>query len=180
MYLDEFAVRVIAALLIERRLRRTRADDGVGRLAEDRPDAAGRDNESVGREGANLHAAQVHRADAAADFIAVEHRRQKFPVLELLYFSFGFIPPHLFVECVKKLLTSSRSRKSSAVIQSSAEAAEVEQSFGRAVERNAHAVKEVDDPRRGLAHILNRRLVSEEVSAIDRVVKMFPGRIALA
>ena len=83
MNLDELAIRVIAALLIKRRLRRPGADDRVRGLAKDGADAAGRDDNGVGREGLDLHRAQIHGADAAAHAIAVEHRREKFPVLVL-------------------------------------------------------------------------------------------------
>ena len=105
---------------------------------------------------------------------------KKFPVLVLLDLAFGFVAPHLLVERVKKLLAGGRAGECGAVVQSSAEAAEVEQAFRRAVERHAHAVEQIDDARRGLAHVFDRRLVAQKISAIDRVVKMLPGRVAFA
>ena len=66
------------------------------------------------------------------------------------------------------------------LIQRPAEAAEIQQSFGRAIERHAHAIEQVDDSRRRVAHLLHRRLVGEKVAAVDRVVKVLPGGIALA
>src|SRR5579862_8679057 len=116
MDLNEFAIGVESALLIERRLRRPRTYNGVGRLAEDRAISAGSDNDSVGREGAHFHRSQIHGADATADTISVEHCRQKFPVFVLLYLAFGFVAPDLFVKRVEKLLPRSRAGKRRPVI----------------------------------------------------------------
>ncbi len=101
-------------------------------------------------------------------------------MLVLLHFAFGLVAAHLLVQRIQQLLPGGRPGKSGAVVQSSAETAEVKQSFGRAIEGHAHAVKQIDDPRRCLAHVLDRRLIAEEVAAIDRVVKVLPGGIALA
>ncbi len=116
MHLNEFAIRVVAALLIESGLRRAGTNHGIRRLAEDCSDAAGGDDDRVGREGANFHAAQIHGADAAADAVSVEHGGQKFPVLVLLYFAFGFVAANLFVERIEKLLASGGSGECCAVI----------------------------------------------------------------
>ena len=75
MDLNELAVRVIAALLIQRRLRRSRAHHGVRRPAEDRAVAAGGKNDGVRWESANLHGPQIHGADAATHPVRIEHRR---------------------------------------------------------------------------------------------------------
>src|SRR5208283_2533298 len=97
MHLDELAVRVVAALLVERGLRRSGAYDRVGGLAEDSANAAGGNDDRVGRESANLHRPQIHGADAAADVVPVEHGREKFPVLVLLHLAFGFVAADLLV-----------------------------------------------------------------------------------
>src|ERR1700756_1952845 len=180
MYLNELAIRVIAALLIQGRLRGAGADDRIRRLAEDRANASGRDDDRVGREGAHFHRTQIHRADAAADFLPVKHRREKLPVLVLFHFAFGLIPPNLLIERIKKLLPGSRPGERRSVVESPAKAAEVEQSFRRAIEGYAHTIEQIDDPGRRLAHVLDRRLIAEKVAAIDGVVKVLPGRIALA
>jgi hypothetical protein len=73
-------------------------------------------------------------------------------VLVLLYFAFGFVAAHLLVERVEKLLAGGGSGEGGAVVERAAEAAEVEQAFGRAVEGNAHAVEQIDDAGSGLAH----------------------------
>src|SRR5215211_8581008 len=65
-------------------------------------------------------------------------------------------------------------------MKGSAEATEIQQSFRRAREGDAHAVEEVDDCRGHLAHGLGGRLVRQEVAAVDRVVEVLPGRVALA
>ena len=70
--------------------------------------------------------------------------------------------------------------KRRAVVQRPAKPAEVEQPFRRAVEGHAHAIEQVDNPRRGVAHVFNWRLIAQEVAAVDRVVKVLPGRVALA
>ena len=179
MYLNELTVSVIASLLVKRRLRGSCTDDGIGRLAEKRADAARRDNDCVSREGAHFHRPQVHGADAAADTLPVEHRGEKFPVLILLHLAFGLISTHLLVERVKQLLACRRASECRAVVQGPAEAAKVEKSLRSAVEGHAHAIEQIDDPRGRITHFLDRRLVSEEVSAVNGVVKMLPGRIAL-
>src|SRR5437588_13111506 len=61
-----------------------------------------------------------------------------------------------------------------------AEASEVEKTFGRAREGDAHSVEEVYDRGGHLAHLLDGRLAGEEVAAVDRVVEVLPGRVALA
>ena len=66
------------------------------------------------------------------------------------------------------------------LIQCAAESAKIEQPFGSPIEGHSHAIEQVDDRRRRLAHCLYRRLVGEEVSAVDGVVKVLPGGVALA
>src|SRR6266404_4431781 len=168
--LDELPVRVVAALLIERGLRRSGAHNGVRGLAEDRANAPGRNDDRVGRESAHFHGAKIHRANSAARVIAVENGREEFPVLVLLYFVLGFVAADLFVERIEKLLTGRRTGKSCSAIQSSAKSAKVEQAFGSAIKGNAHAIEKVDDGGCSLAHSFYRRLVREEVSAVDGVV----------
>src|SRR6185437_7612589 len=66
------------------------------------------------------------------------------------------------------------------MVQRSAETAKIEQAFGSAIEGNAHAVEQVDDAGRGLAHVLHRRLVGEEVAPVNGVIEVLPGAVALA
>ena len=180
MDLDELAVGVVRPLLIERGLRRSGADHGIRGLAEDGADAAGGNDDRVGREGLHLHAAQVHGADATADALVIDHGGEEFPGFVLGDFAFGLVAAHLLVERIEQLLAGGGAGKRGAVVERAAEAAEVEQAFGGAVEGNAHAVEQVDDAGRGLAHGLHRRLVGEEVAAVDGVVEVLPGGVAFA
>src|SRR3981081_2821586 len=118
------------------------------------------------------------RADTAADAASVEHGRKKLPVLVLLYLAFGFVAADLLVERVEKLLAGGCSGKRGALVEWAAEAAEIEQTFGRAIEGKAHAVEQIDDARSCVAHGLNRRLVGEKVASVDRVVEGGPRGIA--
>ncbi len=144
------------------------------------PIAARGENDGVGREGLQLHRAQVHGHDAARHAFAVDDGGEKLPAFELLDLAFGLVAAHLLVERVEQLLAGGRAGKCGAMVERAAEAAEIEQPFGRAVERNAHAVEQIDDRRRRLAHGLHRRLVGQKVAAIDRVVKVLRGGVALA
>ena len=78
------------------------------------------------------------------------------------------------------MLAGGGAGKGGAVVERAAKAAEVEQALGRAIEGHAHAVEQVDDSRRGLAHGLDRRLVGQKVAAVDGVVEVLPGGVALA
>ncbi len=180
MYLDEFAVGVIRALLIQRRLRRPSADHGIGGLAENGAVSAGGDDDRLGGEGDDFHAAQVHGADAAANAVLIHHAGEEFPTLVLGDLALGLVAAHLFIERIKKLLPGGRAGKGGTVVERPAEAAEVEHAFGSAIEGHAHAVEQVDNAGRHVAHDFYGRLVGEEVAAIYRVVEVLPGGVALA
>ena len=64
------------------------------------------------------------------------------------------------------------------MIERATKAPEVEQSLGSAIEGNAHAVEQVDDGGRGVAHITHWWLVGEKVAAVDGVVEMLRGGVA--
>src|SRR5712691_6864959 len=101
-------------------------------------------------------------------------------MFELLHLACGFIAPHLFIERIEQLLTRRCSGKGSAMVKCPAKTTEVEQAFGSAIERHAHAIEQINNGRRCLAHRSNRRLVGEEVAAVNGVIEMLPGGIALA
>src|SRR5215475_12684362 len=122
MHLNELAIRVIASLLIERRLRRSCANDRIRALSEDRADPSGCHDDCVGREGTDLHGPQIHRANSSTDALRVEDGGEKFPGLVFRYFAFGLIASHLLIESVKKLLTGCRSGECSSLMKSSTEA----------------------------------------------------------
>src|SRR5260370_27404272 len=77
VHLDEFAVRVVDALLKERGLRRARAYHGVRRAPEDRPDPARREDDSVSSVGFPFHATQVHRPAPPATPSFTDYRGEK-------------------------------------------------------------------------------------------------------
>ena len=178
--LNELAVGVDDALLEDGRLRRAGADHGVGALAEDGADAARGQDDGVGREGAQFHGAQVEGGDAAGHALGVDDGGEKLPALVLLHLAFGLVAAHLLVERVEQLLAGGGAGKGGAVVERAAEAAEVEQPFGGAIEGHAHAVQQIDDRRSGLAHGLDRRLVGQKVAAVDGVVEVLVGGVALA
>src|SRR5437868_4601557 len=139
MDLDELPVGIVGALLVQSGLRRSRADHRVGGFAENGANPARRNDHRVGRERANFHGPQINGANAATGTVRIDDRGQKLPVLVLLHFAFGFVPAHLLVERVKKLLAGGGPSERGAVVQSSAKAAEIEQTFGRAIKRYANA-----------------------------------------
>ncbi len=95
----------------------------------------------------SLHGAEVQGADAAAGAVGVEDGGEELPAFVLGDFAFGLVAADLLVERVEELLAGGGSGEGGAVVEGAAEAAEVEQAFGRAVEGDAHAVEEVDDGR---------------------------------
>src|SRR6185437_16927358 len=128
----------------------------------------------------NLHAAQVHGANAATDFLIVKDRAQKFPVLIFRDAPFGLVAANLLIERIQKLLTGSCARERGAMVKRAAEPAKIEQAFRRSVEGDAHPVEQINDSRSGIAHGLHWRLVGKKVSAVHRVIKMLPGGVTFA
>src|SRR5205823_3791730 len=86
--------------------------------------------------------------------------------------AFGFVAAHLFIERVQKLLARGRAGERGAMIQRAPEPPVIQQSFGRAVEHDAHAIEQVDDAGRSFAHALDERLVGQKIAAINGVVEV--------
>ena len=149
-------------------------------LAENSADAAGAHDDGVGGKGLYLHVAEVHGGDAAADAVFVKHGGHELPAFVLGDAAFGLVAADLLVEAVEELLAGCRACKRRPLIQRSAEAAEVEEAFGGAVERDAHTVEQVDDGGALGSHVLYGGLVGEEVAAIDGVVEVLGYGVALA
>ncbi len=129
---------------------------------------------------AELHGAQVERGDAAGDALGIEDGGEEFPAFVLLDLAFSFVAADLLVERVEKLLAGGGAGEGGAVVERAAEATEVEQALGGAIEGDAHAVEQVDDAGSGFAHGLDGRLVGEEVAAVDGVVEVLGGGVAFA
>ena len=108
----------------------------------------------------------------------IQHGRKKRPALEFFDFTFGFEAAHLLIQRVEQLLPGSRARKGRAVIQGPAKSPEIQQSLRRAIEHHAHAIQQVNNRRRRLAHALHQRLIRQKIAAVDRVVEMLPRGIA--
>ena len=180
MNLNELTIRVVNALLKKRGLRRAGANHGIRGAAENRADASGAEYCRVARKRADLHRLQIHDADAAANAAVIKNRGQKSPALEFPNFILGLETADLLVERVKQLLAGGCSGKSCAMEKRASEAPEIQQALRRAVEHHAHAIEQIDNRRRRFAHALHQRLIGEEIAAVNRVVKMFPGGIAFA
>jgi len=101
-------------------------------------------------------------------------------VLVFFDLALGLVAANLLIQRVEKLLPGGGSGKCGAVVERPAETTKIQQAFRGAIKRHAHAVEQVDDGRRGLAHGFHRRLVGQEVAAVNGVVKVLPGRVALA
>jgi hypothetical protein len=112
--------------------------------------------------------------------ILVQDQAGEFPVLELADHALGFPAAHLLVQRIQELLPGGGSGEGGAVVQGAAEAAEVQQAFGSAVEGHAQAVHHVDDRGRGFAHGEDGGLVAQEVAALDRVHEVDVGGVAFA
>ena len=101
-------------------------------------------------------------------------------MLVLLDLALGFVAPHLLIERIEKLLSGGGAGERRTVVKCAAEATKIQQSFRSSVERHAHAVEQINDARSRFAHGFYGRLVGEEVTAVNRVIKMLPGGVALA
>src|SRR5471030_2386873 len=90
--------------------------------------------QTIGRVRLDVHAAQVHRHDAAAGAAFVADEAQVLPVFELADETFRFVAARLLIESIQKLLAGGGPCEGGTVEERAAEAAEVEQTFGSAVE----------------------------------------------
>ncbi len=179
MDLDELAVGVPRPLAIAAGRGGAGAHHGVGALPEDEAAAAGGHDHRVGAEGPDLHGAEVLGHDALAIAGVVDDRPQELPVLVLGDLAFALVAADLLVEGVDQLLAGGRAREVGPLVERAAEEAEVALAFGGAVEGHAHPVEEVDDLRGPVGHLVDRRLVGEEVAAVDRLVEVLELGVAL-
>ena len=180
MHLNEFAVRVLRALLITGRDRAAGAHHRIGRLAKDQSWPTGRDDDGIRGKCFQFQRPQVHRYQAATNLMIVEHQRQHLPGFIFLNPARHFVTPHLFIERVQELLARRSAGKCGAMMFGAAEAARVQESFLRARKGNSHAIEEVDNCGGHFAHRFRGWLIREKVPAVNGVVKMFPRRIAFA
>src|SRR6185295_5066517 len=106
MHLNEFTVRILRTLLIAGRHCASGAHDRIRRFAEDEPWTTGGDDHCISRERFQLERLQIHRNQSATDLMIVEYERHHFPVLKFSNFPCDLVATHLFIECIKKLLSS--------------------------------------------------------------------------
>src|SRR5215469_6493747 len=110
----------------------------------------------------------------------VETGGEELPTFVLGDLALRLIAPYLLIERVQKLLTGGGSGEGGAIVERTTETAEVEHAFRGAVKWHAHPIEQVDDAGRHVAHRFDGWLVGEEVAAVNRVVKVLPGGVALA
>src|SRR6185503_13460022 len=180
VHLDELAIGVESALLVQSGLCGSCTDDRVGGLAKDCPVAASADDDRVSREGACLHGAKIHGGDATANALCIQNGGEKLPAFVLGDLTLRLVAANLFVQRIKELLPGGGACERGAVEERSSEASEVEQALRGAVEWHAHPVEQVNDGRTLFTHLLDWGLVGEEVAAVDGVVEVGPGAVAFA
>jgi len=178
MHLNELAVGVGGAVLVGRRRGGPRVDDRVGRAAEDDPRPAGGEHDGDRWKRLDPHRVGVERHDPAAVSGVVARQAEELPRFVLANETLDLVAAHLLVQRIEELLTRRRARERRPVKPGPAEAPKVEQALQGPVEHDAHAVEEVDDSRRRIAHRLDGSLVREEVAAVDRVVEVNLRRVA--
>ena len=182
MHLDKFRIAVASAGLIAARVGPAGADDRHGALAEDQSIAARGDHDRIGAKRANLHRPHVLGDDADAGRRAanvLNHRPEEFPEFIFVNAAFRFEPPHLLVEGVEQLLPRRCAGEKCALDQAPTKKPKAALPLGRAIEGYAHAIEQIDDPRGPIAHLVDRRLIREKISAENRLVEVNPFAVTL-
>ena len=177
--LDELTVSVGRSGLVNAADRAACADHRHRRAAVDEAAATGGEDHRIGRERAELHRDHVLADRAAAAPGVVDDGGEKVPELVLADLPLDLEPPHLLIEGVEELLTGRGPGEGCPLVEGPTEAALIAESLRCPVERHAEPVHEIDDPRAPVGHLLDRRLVLEEVTAVDGVVEMLPFGIPL-
>jgi hypothetical protein len=106
--------------------------------------------------------------------------RQELPPLVLLDLALGLQPAHLLVDAVEQLLPGAGTGEAGALVLDAAEQALVQQPLRRAREGHAHALEGADQPRRVLAHGLDRRLIGQVAAALDGIDDVLLHAVVLA
>jgi hypothetical protein len=131
------------------------------------------------RNAADLHRPHVLGDDAPAHGRRLEHGPEELPVLVLLDPALRLPATGLLVQGVEQLLAGGGAGEVRPLEQRAAEQPQIPLALGGAVERHAHAVEQVDDLRRPVGHLVDGRLVLEEVAAVERLVEVHPLAVAL-
>src|SRR5699024_87384 len=103
----------------------------------------------------------------------IQNHTEEFPSFKLIHKPVNFMFTNLFIKCVQELLPRCCTGICSPMVQSTAKTSEVKKTFRRSVKRNTHPVQQVNDFRRRISHCFYWRLVCQEVTTVNRVVKMY-------
>ena len=177
--LDELSVAIPCTRPVGPADGAARADHRHRRAAVEQPAAARGNDDSIRRKGAELHGDKILADRAPAPARIVEHRFQEVPELPLLDLSLHFPAADLLVKRIEQLLAGGRPGEGRSLEERTAKPPLIAKTLGSAVERHAQTVHQVDDPRAPIGHFLDRRLVLQEVAAVDRIVEMLPLVVAL-
>ena len=104
--------------------------------------------------------------------ILVQNQAEKLPIFILVDQTVRLPAADLFVQGVEQLLPRRRSGEGRALEQRPAEPPLIAEPLRRAVKRNPQPIEQIHDLRTPIAHLLHRRLMLQEVAAVDRVVKV--------
>ncbi|MNZ62537.1 hypothetical protein D3C78_806620 [compost metagenome] len=180
MNLDKLTICVIDPLLIDRAGCRPRVDYRVRCFAKNNTWATRCQNNSIRSECHYFHRTKILCCNAATNAFIIKHCSQELPSLIFGNQTFRFITTNLFIKRIQQLLARCSTSKRSTMMFCSSETTEIKQSFRCAVEHNPHPVHQMNDPWSRLTHRLNRRLICQKVTAIHRIIKMLPRRIAFS
>ena len=86
---------------------------------------------------------------------------------------------NLLIESVQKLLAGSSAGEASSFVFLAAEVTQVQQTFCGTGPGHAHTVEHLDQFRSQFNHTANSLLVSQEVAAVDSIVKMLVNGVVL-
>ena len=179
MNLQEFGVADFCALLVNSGYSGTIADSGRRAAAIYLARAASSQNYYVSRESHDFVGVHVLGNDTTANAVFVLDDFDEFPELIFLNAAFNFPTANLLVESVEELLARRGTGKYGTFVLLATEVTEVKHAFRRTGERHAHAVKHVHEFRSCLNHAFNSQLVSQEVTAVYRVIEMFIDGVML-
>ncbi len=85
---------------------------------------------------------------------------------------------NLFVQRVQQLLAGCRTGKGGSFVERAAESTTIQKAFARAVEGNTETIHQIDDLGSPERHLLDRRLMIQEITAVDGIVKVLPLVVA--
>ena len=179
MNLDKLAIGVKRPGGVAAARSAARADHRHRRATKDKTAATRGDNHGVGWKRPELHRDEILADRTAAPARVIDHGLQKIPELPLLHLASNFPPPHLLIQGIEKLLTGRRTSKGSPLVERATKSPLVAEALRCAVERHSEPIHQVNNARTPFRHFLDGRLMLEEVTAVDGVIKVLPLVVAL-